>query len=130
MDDLLVRKTSENEVMSTLMSSEQVGNMGLEQILKLMIDSVKFERESNKLVIIAPDAEAKAELMKEWKIEAVKVQEKLEEEQQRAADLRSRQRAEREKNEIRNQSAARAYLKARIRYARELCAQNFSDSMR
>ena len=104
-----------------LLTPEQMGTVGLEEILQTFVKSLRvIDQDTMALGVVKVDKEAEAREMAKWKQEAIKVQQKKEEDEDRIRQEKARKRARREKDRLENQALAREHLLQRVAYARKI----------
>jgi hypothetical protein len=104
-----------------LLTPEQMGRVGLEDILQTFVKSLCVtDPATMALGVVMIDKEAEAREMAKWKQEALKVQQKKEEAEDRIRQERARKRARRERDRLENQALAREHLRQRVQYARKI----------
>ena len=104
-----------------LLSEDEMGNVGLEQILQIFVKSLRVvDTETMELGVVKVDKQAEAEEIARWKQEALDVQKKRDEDDDRTRQEKARKRAQREKDRLENQALAREHLLQRVEYARKI----------
>ena len=108
-----------------LLTPEQMGRVGLEEILQTFVKSLgtATDPDTMELGVVKIDKDQEAQELAKWKQEAIKVQQKNEENDDRIRQEKARRRAQREKGPTRKPGARKRAPSKACR----VCSKNDAD---